>query len=83
MIKALLRETAGTAVVVLGLSGENMARLMADEPIVVQLADLGLPPMKILIMGGRTESDIAATLTARFGAPRTVVRREAEAPDAP
>ncbi|MFF9310113.1 hypothetical protein ACF1BS_04295 [Streptomyces sp. NPDC014748] len=82
MIKALLRETAGTAVVVLGLSGENMARLMADEPIVVQLADLGLPPMKILIMGGRTESDIAATLAAQFGAPRTVVRQEAEAPDA-
>ena len=63
-------------VVVLGLSGENMARLMADEPIVVQLAELGLKPMKILIMGGRTEADITAQLTVQFGEPRKTIRQE-------
>lgn len=74
MIKALLREPTGAPVIVLGLSGENMTRLLADEPIVVQLADLGLPPGKILIMGGRTEEVIAADLTARFGEPKRTIR---------
>ncbi|MFB7596910.1 hypothetical protein [Streptomyces sp. NPDC056160] len=76
MIKALLRETTGAPVVVLGLSDENMTRLMADEPIVVQLANLGLKPMKVLIVGGRTEADIAAQLAETFGEPRTVIRKE-------
>ncbi|SHI67379.1 hypothetical protein [Streptomyces sp. 3214.6] len=78
MIKALLRESAGQAVVVLGLSGENMARLMADEPIVVQVAELGLPPMKILLMGGRTEEVMAAQLKERFGTPKRAIRQEPE-----
>ena len=72
MIKAVLREPGGTAVVVLGLSGENMTRLMADEPIVIQLAELGLKPMKILLMGGRTEADMAAQLAEKYGPPREV-----------
>lgn len=76
MIKAVLRESTGAPVVVLGLSGENMARLMADEPIVVQLAELGLKPMKILVMGGRTEEAITAQLTKQFGQPRKTVRQE-------
>ena len=76
MIKAVLRESTGVPVAVLGLSGENMTRLMAGEPIVVQLAELGLPPMKILLMGGRTEETIAAELTEKFGQPRKTVRQE-------
>lgn len=76
MIKALLREATGAPVVVLGLSGENMARLMADEPIVVQVAELGLKPMKILIVGGRTEEAIAAKLAEQLGQRRTTVRQE-------
>lgn len=76
MIKALLREPAGQAVVVLGLSGENMTRLMANEPIVIQVAELGLPPMKILLMGGRTEEAIAAQLAEKFGTPRLTVTKE-------
>lgn len=76
MIKALLREPNGQAVVVLGLSGENMARLMADEPIVVQLAELGLKPMKIVVVGGRTEEAISDQLTEQFGQPRKTVRKE-------
>ncbi|MEU9208522.1 hypothetical protein AB0D27_11350 [Streptomyces sp. NPDC048415] len=69
MIKAVLREPQGTSVVVLGLSGENMTRLMADEPIVLNLAELGLPPQRILLMGGRTEEAITARLTQLYGPP--------------
>ncbi|MFJ4735262.1 hypothetical protein ACIP6V_23815 [Streptomyces sp. NPDC088770] len=76
MIKAVLREPNGAPVVVLGLSGENMARLMADEPIVVQLAELGLPPLRILLMGGRTEADLTAQLTEKFGPPRKTIKQE-------
>lgn len=78
MIKAVLRESTGAPVVVLGLSGENMARLMANEPIVVQVADLGLKPMKILLMGGKDEETIAAQLTEAYGQPRTTIRQEPE-----
>jgi hypothetical protein len=53
---------AGRPLVILGLSGENMTRLMADEPISINLADLGLEPMQMLIVGGRTEDEIAAQL---------------------
>ncbi|MET9086144.1 hypothetical protein ABZX77_30435 [Streptomyces sp. NPDC004237] len=78
MIKAVLREPSGAPVIVLGLSGENMARLMANEPIIVQAADLGLPPMKILVMGGRTEAEMTAALTSQFGSPRQTIQEENE-----
>jgi hypothetical protein len=55
-----------------------MARLMADEPIVIQVAELGLPPMKILLMGGRTEEDMAAQLKERFGTPKRTILQEPE-----
>jgi hypothetical protein len=66
MIKAVV-QVSGRPLVVLGLSGENVTRLMADEPILIDLADLGLPPQKIAIVGGRTEEDIAADLKRHFG----------------
>jgi hypothetical protein len=56
-------------IVILGLSGENMTRLMADEPILINLADLGLPAQRIAIVGGRTEADIAKQLKAHFAMP--------------
>lgn len=67
MIKATARDSTGQAIVILGLSGENMTRLMADEPILLNLADLGLPPLRVLLLGGRTETDIAQQLTQRYG----------------
>lgn len=69
MIKAVVRDTTGQPLVILGLSGENMTRLMADEPILINLADLGLPPLRIALIGGRTETDIADQLTRQYGAP--------------
>jgi hypothetical protein len=51
----------------LGLSGENVTRLAAGEPIAIssaQLAGLGLPPglPGILIVYGKTEQDILEDL---------------------
>jgi hypothetical protein len=53
-----------------------MARLMANEPIVVQVAELGLKPMKILLMGGRTEEAITTQLTEQFGQARKTIHQE-------
>jgi hypothetical protein len=52
----------GQPLVILGLSGENMTRLMAKEPILFDLAELGLPATSVVIVGGRTEADITADL---------------------
>lgn len=64
MIKAQGRTGDGRPLVVIGLSGENVTRLMANEPILFDLAELGLPTTQVLIVGGRTETDILADLTA-------------------
>lgn len=55
--------------VILGLSGENITRLTAKEPIHLDLADVGLPPTVVVIVYGRTEADIAAELAETFGVP--------------
>lgn len=55
----------GVPLLVLGLTGENMTRLMADEPITLNLADLGLPPIAVLIVGGRTEDAITEQLRSQ------------------
>lgn len=69
MIKAVARDAFGQPLVILGLSGENMTRLMADEPILINLADLdpGLPRLRVAIVGGRTEDAIAAQLAEHYG----------------
>jgi hypothetical protein len=69
VIKAVAHDTLGQPTVILGLSGENITRLMADEPILINLADLGLPPLRIAIIGGRTEQAIADRLTRQYGTP--------------
>jgi hypothetical protein len=71
MIKATVYDDHNPdPLVILGLSGENMTRLMADEPILLNLADVGLPAQRIAIIGGRTEADIAKQLTEHFGPAR-------------
>lgn len=49
-------------VMILGLSGENVTRLVAGEPIRFDAEDIGLPPCTVVIMYGRTEAEIAAAL---------------------
>jgi hypothetical protein len=60
VIKARLVTEAGP-IAVLGLSGENVTRLVAGEPIVVDLAELGMSG-RVVVMYGRTEHDIVTEL---------------------
>ena len=62
MIKARGTTADGRPLLILGLSGENMTRLMANEPIRVELRDLGLPAIQVVILGGRTEAQIVEDL---------------------
>ena len=67
MIKAAGTTGLGAPLLLLGLSGENVTRLTAGEPIritVPQMQQLGLPPMEIVIHYGRTEQDIVDELKA-------------------
>lgn len=63
MIKGVMNTVEGPALFI-GLSGENVTRLMADEPIKFNLSELGLPPLVVVIAGGRTEDSIMADLQA-------------------
>jgi len=68
MIKAGGRTGLGVPLLLLGLSGENLTRLAAGEPIRVtaeQMAGLDLPLLEVVIHYGRTEDDIVAELRAR------------------
>ena len=61
MIKARLGGTTKPTAL-LGISGENITRLLADEPILVHLADIGMADIDIVIVAGKTELDILAAL---------------------
>lgn len=69
MIKATSATGDGRPMVWLGLTGENMTRLMADEPIAVDLAGMGLPPMVVVLVGGRTEREIIAQFESQGMVP--------------
>lgn len=61
MIKASGRTGIGLPLLFLGLSGENVTRLAAGEPIRIRATDLvalGLPPIEVVIHYGRTEDAI-------------------------
>jgi hypothetical protein len=67
VIKAAGKTKAGALVLFLGLSGENVTRLAAGEPIRVSagaMAALGLPQVEVILHYGRTEDDILAELKA-------------------
>jgi hypothetical protein len=63
--KTRTETNTGEPIVLLGLSGENLTRLVAQEPIAINLADLGLPPCQVIITYGRTESEILEDLKKR------------------
>jgi len=62
VIKARGATPLGVPVVILGLTGENVTRLTAGEPIRFNLSDLGLPPCLVVICYGRTEEAITRDL---------------------
>ena len=49
----------GVPFVGLGISRINTQKLKEGKPILVHLADLGLPPMEIFIFYGKTEAAMA------------------------
>jgi hypothetical protein len=68
VIKAAGKTAFGTDLLFLGLSGENVTRLAAGEPVRVRKEDLralGLPEMVIVVHYGRTEQDILDELKAK------------------
>lgn len=48
----------------IGLSAANTERLLAGQPIMFETAPLGLPQMRVIVVGGATEESIAAELAA-------------------
>lgn len=66
MIKALGKNGDGRALVMLGLSGENMTRLMAGEPIAIDMqaefTGTEVPALHIVLVGGRDENTILTNL---------------------
>lgn len=52
----------GDPLVFLGLSAVNVTRLTGGEPIVVDLAALNLPPMRVVIGYGETERHIVGAI---------------------
>lgn len=64
MFKARGRTGQGNDLVYLGLTGENVTRLAADEPITFNLSELGLPAVQVVIVYGKTENAIVEQLEA-------------------
>jgi hypothetical protein len=67
MIKAVLL-VGSKKIVLLGLTGENMARLMNKEPIVINLKELGLPDQDLAIVGGKDEDAIQDFILSEIAA---------------
>lgn len=70
-----MRTALGSPVLFLGLSGENVTRLAAGEPIRVSataMRELGLPQVEVVIHYGRTEQDILDELEAHGVTPEKV-----------
>ena len=75
MIKAAGKTGLGVPLLMLGLSGENVTRLAAGEPIRIsarQMAELGLPQVEVVIHYGKTEQAILDELEAHGVKLRTV-----------
>lgn len=77
MIKGVLSTNDGGRFVLLGLSHENLARLVAAEPMVLDLGELGLPQLdglKFVIIAGSTEQSMLAQIREHI--PDIKVRTE-------
>jgi hypothetical protein len=62
MIQVVGRNADGSLGVILGLTAENIQRLVNAQPIVVALPELGLGEGTLIITYGATHDDITASL---------------------
>jgi hypothetical protein len=74
MIKAI-GGRPGDQVVVLGLSYRNLERMRGGEPILADLAALGLPGLKVAIFTGPTEEQMEAELAPLLGNAERIAPR--------
>lgn len=65
--------TDGETLVVLGLTPENIARLEDDKTIVFNMAEMDLPPMKVVIAVGASE-DYFLDQLSQLCSPDTEIR---------
>ena len=61
MLKARLTKPDGRHLIVVGLSGENVTRLAAGEPIHAALEPIGVAA-DLVVLYGKTEADLEADL---------------------
>jgi len=71
MIKARGKTQDGRDIIILGLSRENVNKLLEDQPIWVDTEAMGIPGgMHIAILGGETEEAIHADLSKHLKLPQ-------------
>lgn len=76
MLKAAGHDGDGQ-VLILGVDGENLTRLIAGEPMMVNAAEVGLPQMWVLLTGGTSVEQMAGDLRpAMTDPPRNKVEIE-------
>jgi hypothetical protein len=68
MIRAVGRRPNGKKIVILGLSRENCARLLDDQPIPLDFSQFGLD-CEVLLCGGETEEAIMRELEKHVDFP--------------
>ena len=61
MLKAV-GEHAGSQILLVGLSEENIRRLRDQQPILFNTSQLGLPPMHVVVIAGSTETTMRTAL---------------------
>ncbi len=68
MIKAVGAMEDGRALIIVGLSKINMDKLLQDQPIKIDLQELGIEGGGVLlVVGGQTEATIQAQLRNHQG----------------
>lgn len=74
MIKLRFRDSDGQpTLALLGLTRENIDRLVAGKPIRFDLAELGLPACQFAIVYGETERDVLVPFAERGIVPWTMI----------
>jgi hypothetical protein len=79
MLKGKTVDREGKPVMIVGLSGENVTRLAAGEPIYFDASEFGLPGCKVMLLYGKTELDIIAALRANSASLTMKVKARDEA----
>lgn len=62
-----LAESPEKKTVFLGITKENVDRMAKNQPILKDLAQIGLPGLAVVILYGETEEELVADLTALGG----------------